>query len=345
MDSLKLKYMLRCLELASYGLGRVAPNPMVGAVLVVDDTIIGEGYHKAFGEPHAEVMAIRSVCDQDLLKNATLYVNLEPCSHFGKTPPCAELIIKSGIQKVVVGNEDPFPQVSGNGIRRLREAGIDVEVGCMDDECRFLNRRFFTFYERKRPYIILKWAQTADGFIDSLRKDVGQPNWIIGENSRLLVHRWRTEEQAIIVGTKTAIIDNPRLNVRDWQGRQPLRIVIDRELKLPNELHLFDRSSPTLVFSANKKESITNLEYVQLDFSENIIHQMCNELWRRNIQSVIIEGGSKLLQSFIDSDTWDEARVFKGNIHFEDGIYAPKLPVKKLSETEMSDAVLEYYKK
>lgn len=330
-NSLHETFMKRCIELASKGRGTTAPNPMVGSVIVHNNKIIGEGYHRKCGEAHAEVNAINDVSDKKMLSQSTLYVNLEPCSHFGKTPPCSDLIIKSGIPRVVVANIDPNPQVQGKGIDKLRAAGIDVISGVLENEGEALNKRFFVFQRQKRPYIILKWAQTQDGFIDVIRNSAmpQQPNWITNQYARMMVHKWRSEEQAIMIGTNTAQIDNPKLNVRDWTGKNPLRIVLDRTLRLPNTLNILDKSTPTLIFTEKETgyNDSENCTYKHIVFDTNLLVNITNELYNRNIQSIIIEGGAKLLTSFITAKLWDEARVFVGDIHFNDGILAPRLPV------------------
>lgn len=322
------QYMQRCLDLATKGLGSVAPNPLVGCVIVHHNQIIGEGYHKEFGGPHAEVNAISSVKQTGLLPESTLYVNLEPCSHFGKTPPCSDLIIRQKIKKVVIGSVDPFDLVAGKGIARLRNNGCEVLVGILKNQCLALNKRFFTFHEKKRPFIILKWAQTADGFIDTLRPPDSKlkPAWITSENLRILVHKWRSEEPAIMVGTHTALADNPRLNVREWAGKQPLRIVVDRQLKLPRKLLLFDNSLETLVLNAlaDKKEDKTT--FLKLPFDGELVSlpHLMHYLYEAGIQSVLVEGGQMLIESFVKQELWDEARVFSGPQFFGEGIKAPQ---------------------
>ena len=317
-------YIARCIELAKNGFGTTYPNPMVGSVIVYNGEIIGEGWHQKAGEPHAEVNAIRSVKDPSLLDKATIYVSLEPCSHFGKTPPCCDLIIKNKIPNVVIGTVDSNIKVAGNGIKRLQEAGANVIVGILEKECYELNQRFFTFHEKKRPYIILKWAETQDGFIAPLQKEEQKPVWITNINSRQLVHKWRTEEQAILVGTQTVIDDNPRLNARDWEGNNPIRVVIDQNNRIPKTAHVFDNQTKTIVFS--NKKSIPSLENTILeviDFQQNIAQQIADKLFQYQIQSVIVEGGAQTLQTFIDANLWDEARVFIGNSTFEKGVKAP----------------------
>ncbi|RZJ27332.1 MAG: bifunctional diaminohydroxyphosphoribosylaminopyrimidine deaminase/5-amino-6-(5-phosphoribosylamino)uracil reductase RibD [Flavobacterium sp.] len=320
-------YMNRCIELAKNGLGTTYPNPLVGSVIVCKDTIIGEGWHKKAGEAHAEVNAINSVKNPELLKESTIYVSLEPCSHFGKTPPCSDLIIASGIPNVVIGTADPNEKVAGKGIEKLRAAGINVTVGVLQDECRELNKRFFTFHNKKRPYIILKWAESADGYLSPKTKDEQKPVWITNQYSRQLVHKWRSEEAAILVGTQTVVDDNPMLNVRDWTtSNQPIRIVIDKSNRISRDSHIFDSQQKTIVISekivCNDKE---NVIFEVVDFSADILPQLMKVLHKNDIQSVIVEGGQKTLQGFIDADLWDEARVFKGNVSPQDGTQAPKL--------------------
>lgn len=330
------KYMRRCLELAKNGLGTTYPNPMVGSVIVYKDKIIGEGWHKKAGEPHAEVIAVNSVKDKSLLKKSTIYVSLEPCSHFGKTPPCCDLIIKNEIPNVVIGTVDPNIKVAGNGIKKLIEAGKNVKVGILEAECTELNKRFFTFHEKKRPYIILKWAETQDGFIAPegiLRKSQNnnekKPVWITNEFSRQLVHKWRSEEQAILVGTQTTIDDNPKLDVRDWTGENPIRIVLDQNNRIPNDNHIFNNQVKTIILcqsiTAIKNE---NCIFEIVDFDQNLVGQIISVLFKHQIQSVIIEGGRQTLQTFIDKNLWDEARIFIGNTSFGKGTKAPKITLK-----------------
>lgn len=344
MDSKDEIYHLRCLQLAENGLGRVAPNPLVGAVIVANDKVIGEGFHSFYGGPHAEVNAINSVEDKSLLIQSTLYVNLEPCAHHGKTPPCADLIIEKKIKRVVISHPDPFEQVSGKGIEKLKNAGIEVKVGILEKESRFLNRRFLTFYENKRPYVILKWAETADGFIDIIRSSgsLSKPTWITDEYARTFVHKWRSEEQSILVGTNTAMLDNPKLNVRDWKGKNPIRMVIDNNLRLPGNLSLFDKSLPTIVFNTKVNEDKTNLQYVKIDF-ENLVPEILAYCYSNKIQSVIVEGGTRLLETFILSRLWDEARVFKANVNFGEGIKAPKIEKTPRLQVEVSNSILNTY--
>lgn len=327
MRSEEEKYMGRCLELAALGLGDVAPNPMVGCVVVHQGKIIGEGYHRKYGEAHAEVNAIQSVKNKDLLTQSTLYVSLEPCAHFGKTPPCADLIVANQIPEVVIGTIDPFAKVAGKGIEKLQKAGIKVTVGVLSQECRELNKRFFTFHEKKRPYIILKWAQTLDGFLDINRteENYGQPTWITNELAKRIVHKQRSDEAAILIGTNTAQKDDPSLTVREWSGNQPYRIVIDRTNRLQPYLRLFDGTAPTLVFSAEKHEQRPLITNITIDFSTNILPQILDYLYQNDIQSVIAEGGNQLLTSFINDELWDEAHIYTGNQLFGQGIPAPHI--------------------
>ncbi|APS40384.1 MULTISPECIES: bifunctional diaminohydroxyphosphoribosylaminopyrimidine deaminase/5-amino-6-(5-phosphoribosylamino)uracil reductase RibD [unclassified Salegentibacter] len=338
------KYIKRCIELAKNGLGATYPNPLVGSVIVYKNKIIGEGWHQKAGAPHAEVNAVNSVRDESLLKKSTIYVSLEPCSHFGKTPPCSDLIIAKGIKKVIIGTVDPFAEVAGRGIKKLMEAGCEVQVGILEKECQDLNKRFFTFHQKKQPYIILKWAQTADGFIAPKVQEKREPVWITNQYSKQLVHKWRSEEQAILVGTNTAIADNPKLNTRLWNGKNPVRVVIDKELKIPQESALFNGSIKTIVLTEYVKNSGDNLIFEKLDFQQDIVKQICEVLYRHNLQSVIIEGGAKTLQTFIDANLWDEARVFTGISEFHEGINAPQFSGIKLSETNLERDTLKNYK-
>jgi diaminohydroxyphosphoribosylaminopyrimidine deaminase / 5-amino-6-(5-phosphoribosylamino)uracil reductase len=320
-------YMLRCIQLAQAGLGNVAPNPIVGSVIVHDGKIIGEGYHQKYGEAHAEVNAIRSVVEKypdagELLKRSTLYVNLEPCSHFGKTPPCSDLIIHHQIPEVVIGNTDPFESVNGKGIEKLRKAGVVVTTGILEDECKELNKRFFTFHQKRRPYVILKWAQTKDGIF---APEDRSSHWITNELSKKLVHKWRSEEQAVLVGTTTALRDDPALNVRLWEGKNPVRVVIDKDLKLPSSLKIFDRTSPTLIFNAVKDDLQENTRWIKMDFDLYLPQFILYQLYLMDIQSVIIEGGAYTLSEFIKFNLWDEARVFIAESLLDKGIKAPTI--------------------
>jgi diaminohydroxyphosphoribosylaminopyrimidine deaminase / 5-amino-6-(5-phosphoribosylamino)uracil reductase len=314
-------FMQRALELASLGRGNVSPNPMVGCVIVYENTIIGEGYHQKAGGPHAEVWAVESVKTPELLPESTVYVTLEPCAHHGKTPPCADMLVRLGVKKVVVGAVDTNPLVGGKGIRKLQDAGIEVETGVMETECRDLNKRFFTYMEAHRPYIVLKWAQTSDGFIARENFD---SKWISSPQARQLVHQWRAHEDAVLVGKNTALHDNPLLTVRDWHGKNPLRLVIDRNLHLPAHLHLFDGSLPTLCYNTKLSRDDENLHYIQLT-TEGFMHQMMADLHHRKVQSVLVEGGSVVLNELIRHNLWDEARVFVAPQPFGSGIIAPTL--------------------
>jgi diaminohydroxyphosphoribosylaminopyrimidine deaminase/5-amino-6-(5-phosphoribosylamino)uracil reductase len=317
------KYMQRCIELAELGTGAVSPNPMVGAVVVFNDKIIGEGYHHKYGETHAEVNAINQVVSNfsdssELLKQSTIYVSLEPCAHYGKTPPCADLIIRHQIPKVIVGCRDPFNQVDGKGIEKLKDAGIDVTVGVLEKECQWLNRRFFTRVQKHRPYVILKWAQTADGFF---APDDNSQHWITGMESRKLVHQWRGEEDAVLIGK-----NNPQLNVRYAQGRAPKRVVIDRKLELNQNLNIFDQSVETLIFNEVKTDIDGKNKYIALeDFNRYVPQYILFQLYLQDIQSIIIEGGAYTLNSFIEAGLWDEARIFTGEKELKRGIKAPEV--------------------
>ena len=340
--------MRRCLELAKNGLGTTYPNPMVGSVIVCYGKIIGEGWHKKSGEPHAEVNAINSVKDKSLLKRATIYVSLEPCSHFGKTPPCCDLIIENEIPNVVIGTVDSNVKVAGNGIKKLIEAGKNVIVGVLESECKELNKRFFTFHEKKRPYVILKWAETQDGFIapleirrKALNDNEQKPVWITNEFSRQLVHKWRSEEQSILVGTNTVIDDNPKLDVRNWAGNNPIRIVLDQNNRIPKDSYIFNNQVKTIIFSSSSTRiSQENTTFEIIDFKQNLADQILYVLYKHQIQSVIIEGGSRTLQTFIDEKLWDEARVFIGNKTFETGIKAPILALKNIEKHAVGNDIL-----
>jgi diaminohydroxyphosphoribosylaminopyrimidine deaminase/5-amino-6-(5-phosphoribosylamino)uracil reductase len=325
-------YMHRCLELAKRGAGYVAPNPMVGALLVHEEKIIGEGYHRQYGEPHAEVNCINSVSEQDRNKisSSVLYVSLEPCSHFGKTPPCTDLVITNKIPHVVIGCRDPFKEVDGKGIEKLRAAGVKVIDGTLEKECQQLNKRFFTFYTKHRPYIILKWAETADGKIAG---DGTNRLLISNEQTNRLVHKWRSEEVSILVGTNTALLDDPELTTRNWGGPSPIRLVIDMDLKLPSTLKIFNNKQRTVIFNRAKHEEQDNLIYYQVTEDVSLVHQIMNALYQMKIQSVIVEGGARLLQSFIDEEMWDEARIIKnGELIINNGLAAPELETKNAAE-------------
>ncbi|MGI9547274.1 MAG: bifunctional diaminohydroxyphosphoribosylaminopyrimidine deaminase/5-amino-6-(5-phosphoribosylamino)uracil reductase RibD [Flavobacteriaceae bacterium] len=341
------KYMRRCMQLAKNSWPSAAPNPMVGSVVVHQDRIIGEGYTSAYGGPHAEVNAIGSVTDSSLLVEATLYVSLEPCSHFGKTPPCTDLIIKNNIPEVVIGVRDPNKIVAGSGIEKLRKAGCNVIEGVLEKECRELNRRFFTFHQEKRPFIILKWAQTSDGFIapeDSVRNDNPEPYWISNSYSRQLVHQWRSQEQAILVGTNTVIHDNPGLSTRLWFGKSPTRVILDRELKIPEHFRIMDQGSKTIVLTEvnDPTRYLEGIQYHQVDFSKNIAEQACQILWENNVLSVVVEGGAKTLEIFITSGLWDEARIFTGQAAFSSGLKAPNINGVVFDQVTIGTDKLEY---
>ena len=326
------KYMRRCIELAQNGCCYAAPNPMVGAVIVSNGRIIGEGYHARCGEAHAEVNAIRSVREPHLLRSATLYVSLEPCSHYGKTPPCADLIIEKQIPRVVVGCLDPFIKVAGRGIEKLRAAGVEVATGVLEEECKALINRFLTFHQQQRPHITLKWAQSSDGFIDRLRTG-GEPLHLSSPLTLMRVHRLRAEHSAILVGRGTALLDNPSLNVRHWSGPQPVRIVIDRQGKLQQQhLHLFDGSQRTLLLT--ETPGTLPVEYRILDFSSPLPPQIATLLHHEGLQSLLVEGGSYTLQSFIDAGLWDEAFVEEAPLVIGQGVTAPTLKELKSVEVE-----------
>ncbi|GIJ96019.1 riboflavin biosynthesis protein RibD [Capnocytophaga stomatis] len=327
--------MKRCIQLANNGLGSTYPNPMVGSVITCKEKIIGEGWHKKAGEPHAEVNAINSVKNKELLTKSSIYVSLEPCSHFGKTPPCSDLIIKHKIPKVIIGTTDPFAKVCGNGIKKLKDAGCEVIVGILEKECQELNKRFFTFHQKKRPYIFLKWAETRDGFIAPEAKNEIAPKWITNSYSKQFVHKMRSQEQAILVGTNTVLHDNPKLNTRDWFGQNPLRMIIDRNLKTPRNFSVWDDTQPTLFLSEKTENQLfTNTCFEKIDFSENLPQQVCDLLFKRNIQSLIVEGGRTILQQFIEVNLWDEAFVFVGNVSFESGLKSPDFQGKTLQEVK-----------
>ncbi|MCX8019093.1 MAG: bifunctional diaminohydroxyphosphoribosylaminopyrimidine deaminase/5-amino-6-(5-phosphoribosylamino)uracil reductase RibD [Chitinophagaceae bacterium] len=328
------KYMYRCLELAARGAGYVMPNPMVGAVLVHNHTIIGEGWHKKFGEPHAEVNCLASVkeVDKPKIPESVLYVSLEPCAHYGKTPPCAPLIVKEKIPKVVIGHPDPFQKVNGAGLAILKEAGTEVICGVLEKECRRLNRRFLTFHTRHRPYIILKWAQTVNGKIAA---HADERLIISNELTNRLVHKWRSEEASILVGTHTAQLDNPQLTTRLWKGPHPIRLALDKELELSPALQLFNQTAPTIVFNFHHHELETENTalklpprnfYYRITADVNIVHQIIHALYHLHIQSVLVEGGARTIQSFIEEGLWDEARVITNTrMKAEKGLAAPEL--------------------
>ncbi len=339
--------MQRCLQLAERALGYTWPNPVVGSVIVHNGTIIGEGYHMKAGGDHAEVTAIKSVSDRKFLKESTLYVNLEPCSHYGKTPPCAGKIIEEGIPRVVVGAIDTSSKVSGKGIEMLRSAGIEVVTGVCGEQSREINKRFFTFNELKRPYVILKWAMSADGFIDVIRP-VGtpvKPYWITGMTERILVHKWRSEEQSILAGGGTIRSDNPQLNVRYWHGNDPLKVIISRSSQLNPDAQVFTDEGKTILFTARKEAAFSGTVNEFLDCGEDeVAGRVLDHLYSLGIQSVFIEGGKKVHEMFITAGLWDEARIFKGKVSWGTGIPAPVLKGKYETRSTFADSVLEIYK-
>ncbi len=332
-------FMQRALELAELGAGSVSPNPKVGCVIVHENKIIGEGWHRKFGEAHAEVNAIHAVADKTWLKESTVFVNLEPCAHTGKTPPCADLLVKHQVKKVVISNQDTNPLVAGKGILKLKDAGIVVQCGLLEKEGSVLNKRFFTFINKKRPHIILKWAQTSDGFIARENYD---SQWISNGFSRQLVHKWRTEEDAVLVGTRTAAHDNPQLTVRAWTGRNPTRLVIDRFLKLDRALHLFDGAVPTRCYNLLKKEKYPNLEYVQVE-ERDFIAQLLADCHGQGIQSIIVEGGAQTLVHFMADGNWDEARVFTSMQSFGKGIKSPPIAGAMVAQETIEGDILGIY--
>jgi diaminohydroxyphosphoribosylaminopyrimidine deaminase / 5-amino-6-(5-phosphoribosylamino)uracil reductase len=331
-------FISRCFELALNGIGSVSPNPLVGCVITNNGNIIGEGWHRKYGEAHAEVNAVQSVSDKTLLSSSTVYVNLEPCSHFGKTPPCADMLVEHNVKRVVISNLDSNKLVSGKGIEKLRGAGIEVVAGILEDEGRHLNRRFFTVMEKGRLYIILKWAQTVDGFIS---REVGERSQISNTYAKQLLHRWRTEEDAFLIGTQTAASDNPQLNVREWHGRNPIRVVFDRNLRLNRSLHLFDGLQPTICYNTMRSESKTNLDFVKVD--GDFLPGVLKDLQQRKIQSVVVEGGTQTLQLFIDAGLWDEARVFTSPQKFGSGVSAPSVEGLEISKSNISGDSLTIY--
>ncbi len=336
------EYLARCITLAKQGIGKVAPNPMVGSVIVHHGKIIGEGFHRKYEESHAEVNAIASVKDESLLKESTLYVNLEPCSHYGKTPPCAELIIKKQIPRVVIGCLDPYKEVAGRGVRMLREAGVEVVTGILEKESYDLNKNFMTNQILCRPYIYLKWAQSADGFMDRIRHDAGTPPILFSSPEMLQqVHKKRSEVSAIMVGTKTALLDNPSLTVRNWSGKSPVRIVLDRELTIPSHYHLLDGKVRTIVFTSLKKGNEENIEYITIDYNQDILNRVLSYLHSQHINSLLVEGGSYLLNSFLKKGLWDEIQVETSAITLHEGIKAPVL----VNVNSKHSGVSVYYRK
>ena len=332
--------------MAKKGLGTTSPNPAVGSVIVYQNEIIGEGYTSPYGGNHAEVNAINSTNDKSLLSKATIYVSLEPCNHFGKTPPCSDLIIKNKIPNVVIGCIDPFEKVKGSGIEKLKVNGCNVIVGVLEQECIDSNKRFFTYQNKKRPYIILKWAETKDGFMSPhfnsiLKKEEPKPIWISNKFSRQLVHKWRTEEDAILVGTNTVLYDNPKLDVRDWTGKNPVRVVLDRTLRIPTSYHIYNGLEKTIIFTEKEVHLNDGIFYETIDFSKNIAQQICNVLNEYKLMSVFIEGGKQTLETFIKEDLWDEARIFIGDMSFDNGLKAPTIKGSLLSERAIESDLLK----
>lgn len=328
--------MSRCLYLASLGKSFTAPNPMVGAVVVHKGKIIGEGYHKRYGASHAEPNAINTVKDKSLLKNSTLYVNLEPCSHYGKTPPCANLILNTGIPRVVIGTFDPNPKVSGKGIEILKQGGIDVKIGILENECRHLNRRFFCFQQNKRPFVILKWAQTADGFIDIQRESNATPALKISNSTtQQLTHQMRSENMAIMVGTTTVLLDNPHLNLRHWYGKSPVRLTIDRKGIIPDHYYIKDGTQQTIIFTEQHSSDKKNLNYELIDTGNYNIEYILEYLYKKNIHSVLVEGGNTLLNNFIEKKIWDEANIETSPLKIGNGVKAPVLTNAEIESEQM----------
>ncbi len=335
-------YMRRALDLAVLGRGRVSPNPMVGCVIVHNDRVTGEGWHQKYGDPHAEVHAVNSVKEKKLLRESTVFVTLEPCAHHGKTPPCASMLAEHQVRRVVICNTDPNPLVAGKGIGILKQAGITVEQGLMEEEGHEVNRRFFTFYTKKRPYIILKWAETADGYI---ARDNYDSKWISNALSRKMVHKWRSEEDAILVGRQTARMDDPTLNVRDWTGKNPLRLVIDRHLELPQTLKLFCDGIPTVCYNLEKSNHIGFVDFKQCR-EETFFGDIMEDLLHREIQSVIIEGGAQILNVLFETGLWDEARRFRSEMTFGSGVQAPILRNAELiSRSDFTGNELSIFRK
>lgn len=338
--------MYRCLELAEKGSGYVAPNPMVGAILVHDGKIIGEGYHRQYGQAHAEVNCINSVdtAEKKKIKDSVLYVSLEPCAHLGKTPPCTDLIIANQIPEVVIGCRDPFKEVDGKGIENLKAASVHVVYGILEQECQQTNKRFFTYHTKHRPYIILKWAETGDRKIAGMGTD---RLYISNDQTNRLVHKWRSEDASILIGTNTALRDDPELTTRNWEGPSPVRLVVDMDLKLPLSLKIFNGNQKTIVFNTIKHEENDYLNFYQVTEDVSLVHQIVNALYQMKIQSVIVEGGAKLLQSFIEEEMWDEARVIKNDkLMIQHGLAAPELPVRDAKQEMriVGDCIHTYFR-
>ena len=332
-------YMQRALQLARCGEGRVSPNPMVGAVIVCDGKIIGEGYHRKYGEPHAEVNAVASVEDKSLLIRSTMYVTLEPCSHYGKTPPCCNLIKECKIPKVVIGIKDPFPEVAGRGISILKEAGVDVTVGVLEEECRYINRKFITAHTNQQPYVLLKWCESQEGYMAAIENGQPKPVQLSSPVSSIYMHRERSFYDAILVGTTTAITDNPSLTVRGWEGKNPMRVVIDREAKLSTENKIFNTDAPTLAFT-HLTSKVEDTRYIKIDFTKNIIPQILSELYTRRITSLMVEGGAKTLQSFINAGAWNEIRREVSPVSIKEGVKAPAISFANAKVSECGGSVI-----
>jgi len=345
MNSMHEKYISRCLELAKKGAGTVSPNPMVGSVIVHNGIIIGEGYHRKCGEAHAEVNAVNSVKNKALLKESSIYVSLEPCAHVGRTPSCADMIIREEIPEIIIGSTDPYFQVAGKGIQKLESAGRTVITGVLESECIDLNKRFYTYHQKKRPYIILKWAQTKDGYVDFERKPGSEKKafWITNSYCKTLVHKWRTEEDAFMIGTNTVILDNPQLTARNWVGKNPMRVTIDEFCELDNSFQLFDNQADTIVFNSQKNHKLDKLNYIQIDFKIDIIPQILKYLYDLQVLSLVVEGGSKTLESFISAGLWDEARVFTGDYNFGKGVCAPQFVAEAKTTEVFGNSELRWY--
>ena len=340
-------YLKRCLELAALAIENVNPNPMVGCVIVANGKIIGEGYHQQYGQAHAEPNAVRQVMErfgaeaEHLFKQATAYVNLEPCAHFGKTPPCADLFVKHQLKKVVIGNRDPFDGVDGKGIEKLRNAGIEVVSGILDAECRYFNRRFFTRIEQKRPYIILKWAETANGYFAT---NDGHQKWISGALAKRLAHQWRTEEDAILIGKQTALMDNPQLTSREFPGKNPIRLVIDKNLQIPLTNNIYNAAAKTIIFNEIKTDVTDNIHYIQMeDMHFYLAQKIAFQLYLMDIQSVIIEGGAQILRQFLEASLWDEARIFTSSDSWNEGISSPAIKGNLIEQIKIEKDKLSIY--
>jgi diaminohydroxyphosphoribosylaminopyrimidine deaminase/5-amino-6-(5-phosphoribosylamino)uracil reductase len=333
--------MTRCLELARHGTGRVAPNPLVGAVIVLEDKILGEGYHQAYGGPHAEVNAIASVRDKSLLSKCTIYVSLEPCAHHGKTPPCADLLAKHSFNRAVIGCTDSFSEVSGKGIERLKSAGIDVTLGVLESKCREINRHFFTFHEKKRPYILLKWAQTPNNLIDNSEGSSGTVSWITAPETQVKVHGWRSQHQAILVGKNTVTEDNPSLTVRAVEGKNPIRIILDSNLSLDTSVTAMNNEAPTIVFNQVKSVVLETIKFIKVEKMN--VQSILDAIYEEGIQSVLVEGGSATIQSFIDTGLWDETRIITGQQKFISGTSAPTLSGEIYKQEVFFKDQINYY--